>query len=46
LSGEYDAVTGDCVTAFQRHFRPLKVDGIGDPASLATLEKLIAELDE
>src|SRR6201997_1152090 len=30
VNGEYDAVTLEVVTAFQRHFRPELVDGIAD----------------
>jgi N-acetylmuramoyl-L-alanine amidase len=30
------------VRAFQRHFRPARVDGIADPSTLETLANLIA----
>lgn len=30
----------DVVTAFQRHFRPARVDGIADASTVATLERL------
>jgi N-acetylmuramoyl-L-alanine amidase len=30
------------VTAFQRHFRPERVDGIADPSTLSTLQELLA----
>src|SRR5881275_2177322 len=36
-SGKYDAATGEVVTAFQRHFRPAKIDGIADASTRATL---------
>jgi N-acetylmuramoyl-L-alanine amidase len=39
---EFTAETAAVVTAFQRHFRPVRVDGVADPSSVATLEKLIA----
>lgn len=37
----YDDATRDVVTAFQRHFRPARVDGIADPSTLLTLRALI-----
>jgi N-acetylmuramoyl-L-alanine amidase len=40
-TGRYDDVTRDVVTAFQRHFRPARVDGIADPSTLLTLRALI-----
>ena len=42
-NGDYDAITREIVTAFQRHFRPECVDGIADPATVRTLEKLLAQ---
>jgi len=44
VSGKYDAPTVEMVTAFQRHFRPAKVDGIADRSTLATLQALLAAL--
>ena len=44
LSGQYDAATMDVVTAFQRHFRPERVDGIADQSTLTTLRDLLALL--
>ena len=40
-TGQYDDATKDVITAFQRHFRPAKVDGIADPSTLLTLRALI-----
>ena len=40
-TGTYDDATRDVVTAFQRHFRPARVDGIADPSTLLTLRALI-----
>ncbi|HEY4983194.1 MAG TPA: N-acetylmuramoyl-L-alanine amidase [Pseudolabrys sp.] len=40
-TGSYDDATRDVVTAFQRHFRPARVDGIADPSTLLTLRALI-----
>jgi N-acetylmuramoyl-L-alanine amidase len=42
ISGEYDTVTQEVVTAFQRHFRPERIDGIADPSTRSTLQELIA----
>ena len=40
-TGHYDDATRDVVTAFQRHFRPARVDGIADTSTLLTLRALI-----
>ena len=40
-SGHYDELTRDVVTAFQRHFRPARVDGVADTSTLFTLRALI-----
>ena len=40
--GRYDVPTREVVTAFQRHFRPAKVDGIADPSTRQTLHALLA----
>ena len=42
LNGSYDSATHDVVKAFQRHFRPERVDGIADESTLATLRDLLA----
>jgi len=42
VSGRYDEVTKDVVTAFQRHFRPARVDGIADVSTMETLRSLHA----
>jgi len=44
LTGRYDAQTLQVVTAFQRHFRPARVDGIADLSTLQTLRLLQASL--
>ena len=41
-SSEYDSTTFEVVTAFQRHFRPERVDGIADPSTRNTLQELLA----
>jgi N-acetylmuramoyl-L-alanine amidase len=42
VDGIFDARTAAAVTAFQRHFRPERVDGIADSSTLTTLRDLIA----
>ena len=44
VTGVYDPATVEVVTAFQRHFRPAKVDGIADASTVATLHKLARAL--
>lgn len=44
VTGFYDKDTEIVVTAFQRHFRPARVDGRADASTIATLEKLAASL--
>src|ERR1700716_4767266 len=43
-SGKYDGATMEVVTAFQRHFRPARVDGVTDHSTLTTLQSLLASL--
>ncbi len=45
ISGTYDDATGRVVAAFQRHFRPARVDGVADHSTIATLHNLIVALD-
>jgi N-acetylmuramoyl-L-alanine amidase len=40
-TGSYDDATREVVTAFQRHFRQARVDGIADPSTLLTLRALM-----
>jgi N-acetylmuramoyl-L-alanine amidase len=42
INGKYDASTMEVVTAFQRHFRPERVDGVADHSTLTTLQALLA----
>src|SRR5690606_2008169 len=44
VTGVADAATEQVVTAFQRHFRPQRVDGRIDQSTVATLERLVAAL--
>jgi N-acetylmuramoyl-L-alanine amidase len=42
-SGQYDSQTQEIVAAFQRHFRPARVDGIADGSTVRTLEMLLGQ---
>jgi N-acetylmuramoyl-L-alanine amidase len=41
VTGVFDEMTEYVVTAFQRHFRPERVDGIADRSTIETLRQLI-----
>ena len=41
ITGNFDDVTKAVVTAFQRHFRPARVDGVADPSTQLTLITLM-----
>jgi N-acetylmuramoyl-L-alanine amidase len=45
LTGVYNAQTQTVVAAFQRHFRPERVDGQADASTIETLRALLAGLD-
>ena len=44
ISGIFDQTTATVVAAFQRHFRPQRVDGIADQSTIETLHRLLAAL--
>lgn len=44
IDGRYDAATETVVRAFQRHFRPERVDGVADFSTCDTLRNLLAAL--
>jgi N-acetylmuramoyl-L-alanine amidase len=44
-TGYLDGATRDAVAAFQRHFRPVKVDGVIDVSTVETLKALLAARD-
>jgi len=46
VTGVYDASTRDVVAAFQRHFRPARVDGEADVSTVETLRALLAGLEK
>jgi N-acetylmuramoyl-L-alanine amidase len=41
VTGIYNAPAKAVIQAFQRHFRPARIDGIADPSSVDTLDRLI-----
>ena len=45
VDGRYDDGTAGVVAAFQRHFRPAKIDGRADASTMTTLEDLLAGVD-
>jgi N-acetylmuramoyl-L-alanine amidase len=44
INGSYDDNTRQVVTAFQRHYRPSRVDGFADHSTIETLKRLLALL--
>jgi N-acetylmuramoyl-L-alanine amidase len=44
INGKYDGPTMEVITAFQRHFRPARIDGVADHSTLVTLQSLLASL--
>jgi N-acetylmuramoyl-L-alanine amidase len=44
-TGHLDGATRDTIAAFQRHFRPAKVDGVIDTSTVETLKALLAARD-
>ena len=43
-TGDYGVSTWDATLAFQRHFRPERVDGVADVATVETLYRLLSSL--
>lgn len=44
ITGAFDQRTEDVVAAFQRHFRPRRVDGVADRSTIETLHRLLTTL--
>ncbi|HWK66015.1 MAG TPA: N-acetylmuramoyl-L-alanine amidase [Rhizobiaceae bacterium] len=44
ITGEFDQLTATVVEAFQRHFRPARIDGVADRSTIATLHSLLSAL--
>lgn len=42
VTGQFDEAMRAVVTAFQRHFRPARIDGVADASTITTLRDLIA----
>ena len=42
ITHRYDQATSEVITAFQRHFRPARVDGVADASTSETLRRLLA----
>lgn len=45
-AGRYDETLAAAVAAFQRHFRPQRIDGRADASTLTTLDNLLAAMDK
>ena len=41
ITHRYDKPTSEVIAAFQRHFRPARVDGIADASTIETLRRLL-----
>ena len=41
-SGDFDGATRDVIAAFQRHFRPARVDGVADASTIVTIKAVVA----
>ena len=39
ITGAFDEDTEEVVAAFQRHFRPERVDGVADASTITTLRR-------
>ncbi len=44
ITGVFDENTAADVAAFQRHFRPERVDGVADASTIETLHRLLSAL--
>ena len=44
ITGQFDSVTRSVIDAFQRHFRPERVDGVADMSTVETLHRLLTAL--
>jgi len=42
INGNYNSAMHEVVAAFQRHFRPERIDGVSDASTRATLQDLLA----
>jgi N-acetylmuramoyl-L-alanine amidase len=44
ITHRYDQPTAEIVAAFQRHFRPARVDGVADTSTIETLRRLLEQV--
>jgi N-acetylmuramoyl-L-alanine amidase len=44
ITGEFDQDTEKAVNAFQRHFRPQRIDGVADVSTIETLHRLLKSI--
>jgi N-acetylmuramoyl-L-alanine amidase len=44
ITGGFDQPTATVVEAFQRHFRPARIDGVADRSTIETLHRLLSKL--
>ena len=44
INGEFDLETEKVVNAFQRHFRPERIDGVADSSTIETLHRLLRSI--
>lgn len=44
VTGHFDAACQSVVRAFQRHFRPARIDGVADSSTVSTLHRLLSAL--
>jgi N-acetylmuramoyl-L-alanine amidase len=46
ITGQYDEATEKAVNAFQRHFRPERIDGVADASTIETLHRLLKSVSQ
>jgi N-acetylmuramoyl-L-alanine amidase len=46
ITGSFDLATEAVINAFQRHFRPARIDGVADSSTIETLHRLLKSIPE
>ena len=46
INAEFDLETEKAVNAFQRHFRPERIDGVADASTIETLHRLLKSVPQ
>ena len=46
INGDFDLETEKVVNAFQRHFRPERIDGVADASTIETLHRLLKSIPQ